>query len=124
MRILVCEDSAAVRTTVKAALEYAGHEVILAADYADGVYALTTTRLDGVLTDVSYPRYLGASEGPHGIELAQDAAARGVPCILISGQPINLDQHPEAEGIPFLSKPFLLEELLAKVRECWEAVPA
>jgi PAS domain S-box-containing protein len=108
--ILVVEDEAAVRSTVRRQLETLGHKVLVAEDSAAALPILTSMdRPDVLLTDV----VLG--NGMNGIDLAE--AARSLtpelPVIFMSGY----TAVPEAQarikesGAPLLTKPSTLSQL-------------
>jgi DNA-binding response OmpR family regulator len=79
-RILVIDDDRAVRLTVQAFLERAGHQVVCAADGEQGLRAFASESPQLVITDIIMPNM-------EGIELimqirAQDAT---IPIIAMSG---------------------------------------
>ena len=107
--ILVVEDEAAVRSTVRRQLEMLGHKVLLADAAADALPIIKNERLDVLLTDV----VLG--HGMDGLDLADAAKALtpGLPVIFMSG----FTAVPEAQqrindsGAPLLTKPSTLSQL-------------
>jgi len=108
--ILVVEDEAAVRSTVRRQLETLGHKVIVADSAAAALQILQRAEpLDVLLTDV----VLGSEM--NGIELADVARVSlpGLPVILMSG----FTAVPEAQArmlalkAPLLSKPSTLAEV-------------
>ncbi len=108
--ILLVEDEAAVRTTVRRQLEMLGHRVQVAATAADALPILKgADRPDVLLTDV----VLGT--GMNGIDLADAARifSPGLPVIFMSG----FTSVPEAQqriretGAPLLSKPSTISQL-------------
>ena len=117
--ILVVEDEAAVRNTVRRQLESLGHHVLAAESAADALDIINTTpMLDAVLSDV----VLGA--GPNGIELAAAArAARpGLRLAFMSGY----SAVPEAQrrirefGAPLLGKPSTISQLARTIDALFE----
>ena len=114
--ILIVEDETALRRLLCLALQKKRHVVYAA---KDGVEALDVFREHGgeiqlLITDLMMPRM-------DGIELKKRIAAlrADVKFLFMSGYAEQvLEQHPGAlEGIAFLEKPFLPEELAAKVGE-------
>jgi PAS domain S-box-containing protein len=107
--ILVVEDEAAVRSTVRRQLETLGHMVLVADAAAEALPILEKERPDVLLTDV----VLGS--GMNGIDLAEAARASrpGLPVIFMSG----FTAVPEAQkrinesGAPLLTKPSTLSQL-------------
>ena len=108
--ILVVEDEAAVRSTVRRQLETLGHRVVVADEAATAMPILRgSDRPDVLLTDV----VLGS--GMNGIDLA-DAARQlipGLPVIFMSGFTAVPEAHQRIKdsGAPLLTKPLTLSQL-------------
>jgi two-component system, OmpR family, response regulator MprA len=112
-RILVVDDDEALRTALGRALRLEGYEVELAGDGAEAVHLLESVRPDVVVLDVLMPvldglavcRYVREQRGGPPVLLltARDA---------VSDRVLGLD----AGADDYLTKPFALEELLARVR--------
>jgi PAS domain S-box-containing protein len=108
-KILVVEDEAAVRSTVRRQLETLGHTVLVADGAAAALPILKNEGPDLLLTDV----VLGS--GMNGIDLAEAARVftPGLPVIFMSG----FTAVPEAQkriresGAPLLTKPSTLSQL-------------
>jgi CheY-like chemotaxis protein len=118
--ILVVEDEAAVRSTVRRQLETLGHTVLVADDAATALPMLHGKDApDLLLTDV----VLG--QGMNGIDLADAARAfkPGLPVIFMSG----FTAVPEAQeriariGAPLLSKPATLSQIERALHAAWGA---
>ena len=108
--ILVVEDEAAVRSTVRRQLETLGHTVLVAEGAAPALAILKSTLApDVLLTDV----VLGG--GMNGIDLAEAARALkpGLPVIFISGFTAvpEAQQRIKESGAPLLTKPSTLSQL-------------
>ena len=108
--VLIVEDEAAVRSTMRRQLETLGHRVAVADTAAAAIQLLKTEpAIDVLLTDV----VLG--NGMNGIDLADAARVfrPGLPIIFVSG----FTAVPEAQkrirnsGAPLLSKPSTLSQL-------------
>jgi CheY-like chemotaxis protein len=108
--VLVVEDEAAVRSTIRRQLETLGHTVIIADSAAAAIALLKSDAPpDVMITDV----VLGS--GMNGIDLADAARVfrPGLPIIFVSG----FTAVPEAQqrindsGAPLLSKPSTLSQL-------------
>ena len=108
--VLVVEDEAAVRTTVRRQLETLGHKVLVA-DTAVAAMALIKgdEAPDVLLTDV----VLGS--GMNGIDLADAARAvtPGLPVIFMSGftAVAEAQKRINDSGAPLLAKPATLSQL-------------
>jgi PAS domain S-box-containing protein len=108
--ILVVEDEAAVRSTVRRQLETLGHRVMVADGAAPAMAILKSTLSpDVLLTDV----VLGG--GMNGIDLADAARVfkPGLPVIFISGYTAvpEAQQRIKDSGAPLLTKPSTLSQL-------------
>jgi CheY-like chemotaxis protein len=121
--ILVVEDEPALRALMRSVLTRAGYEVILAPDGEEGLRQARTSldHIDLVLTDVVMPVMGGAAlaEAVHGLRA-------DLPVLLMSGFPENAVGH---DGLldpswAFIGKPFTSAELLERIRDLLEAVPA
>lgn len=114
-RILVIDDAEDIRRTLERLLVHAGHEVLLAADGAQGLRVWRERGADLVITDLHMP-------DKDGIETLVELRAFGpeVPVIAISGgdQTRRLDLLGDAAllgAVATLAKPFTRDELLSAV---------
>lgn len=111
--IFVVEDDPIIRTTVEYALRRAGFEAQGCADGAEAVAMAETLRPDLVLLDLMLP-------GLDGYQVAERLRFSGsdVPIIMVTA----LDQERDkvrgldAGADDYITKPFSMEELLARVR--------
>ena len=116
-RILVIDDDELVRATVKAALELAAHEVVLANNGHQGVAVVDRGGVDLVVTDIIMPE-------KEGIETIIELRQRdpNIKIIAISGggrtsNQIFLDVAKKFGAIDVLAKPFAPKQLLASVEK-------
>lgn len=117
-RVLVIDDDPLVRATLRAILDAAGFEVVLASDGLDGLAEFKRRRADLVITDIVMPdmegietiRQLRAHEPPVPI-LAISGGGRGVPLDY-------LRMAQQLGATASLSKPFEADEFLAAVDCC------
>lgn len=114
LTVLVIEDEPVVREVMTALLEQMGHQVVPAADGAEGLERLREQTFDALITDLGMPGMSG---------LAVAAAARhafsALPIILLTGWG---DQMRATSGLPegvdmILSKPVRLEALRDALRQ-------
>ena len=114
-RVLVADDSTAMRSIVRRQLVAAGLEVVEAANGEEAVRQARSCRPDLVLLDVDMP-------GLDGFQvmsvLRTDDAVRDVPVIFLSGR---VDTAELVEGLDlgafdYVKKPCDVEELVARVR--------
>ena len=116
-RILVIDDDELVRATVKAALELAEHEVVVASDGQQGIASYQGGKFDLVVTDIIMPEKEGIETI---LELRQHNPA--VKIIAISGggrtsNEIFLDVAKKFGAVDVLAKPFTPKQLLASVKK-------
>ncbi|HRJ49183.1 MAG: response regulator transcription factor [Phycisphaeraceae bacterium] len=111
-RVLVVEDDAAVRRGVVDALNFAGYEVIEAADGAAGLELATTRTVDIVLLDILMPR-LDGLEVLSGIR----RVTPGLPVILLTARGLEEDRVRglQAGADDYIVKPFGPREMIARV---------
>ncbi|WP_426699964.1 PAS domain S-box protein [Rhodanobacter sp. Col0626] len=81
LRILLCEDDASIRSTVKDMLESRGFSVVDAGSAEAAVHLYETQKIDLLVTDLSLP-------GTSGIELARNLrkSAPGLPVVFATGR--------------------------------------
>ena len=112
-RVLVVDDDRAVRDSLRRSLEFNGYDVVLAADGAEGLVVVGAQHPDVVVIDVMMPRL-------DGIETtrALRAAGNDVPILVLTARDAVGDRVEglDAGADDYLTKPFALEELLARLR--------
>jgi two-component system chemotaxis response regulator CheY len=121
IRVLVVEDSPAMRTFVRAALEEGGFaDVTEAANGFEALRLLPRERYDLVVTDINMPDI-------HGLELIsfmrKSEVHRTTPVIIVSteGAQRDRDRGMALGANAYLTKPFEPDELRATARRVVEA---
>jgi two-component system response regulator MprA len=112
-RVLVVDDDRAVRESLRRSLEFNGYAVSLASDGAEALAGIGSLAPDVVVMDVMMPRL-------DGIEAtrALRAAGNDVPILVLTARDAVGDRVEglDAGADDYLTKPFALQELLARLR--------
>lgn len=112
IRVLVVEDDKEIRALVKSSLEVEGFEVLTAVSIAEAQRILNHAKPDLLILDLGLPDGDGA-ELVHSIRKEQN-----LPIIIISArdQEAQKIRLLDAGADDYLSKPFGVQELLARIR--------
>jgi two-component system KDP operon response regulator KdpE len=112
IRILLVDDEASVRTSLRRGLEALGYSVEVAADGLAGVQLVERWHPDVVLMDLAMPKLSGLSA------IEQVRTWSEVPIIVLSvmGEEADKVRALEAGADDYLTKPFGLQELNARIR--------
>ncbi len=116
-RILVVDDSAAVRQQVAIVLSEAGFEVVEAGDGVDGASVIATDRgIAMVICDVNMPRMNGLDMVTQVKKEPQNSA---LPIVMLTteGQPAMIKQAKDAGAKGWIVKPFKADQLVATVKK-------
>ena len=112
-RVLVVDDDKAVRESLRRSLEFNGYDVALATDGAEALAGIASTAPDVVIMDVMMPRL-------DGIEAtrALRTAGNDLPILVLTARDAVGDRVEglDAGADDYLTKPFALQELLARLR--------
>jgi len=113
MRVLVVEDEAALRETLKSRLAAAGFTVDEASDGNEGLYAGTEYPIDLAVVDLGLP-------GLAGLEVIRRlrAARKTFPILILTARDNWQDKVEglQAGADDYVAKPFHFEEVLARVQ--------
>jgi len=112
-RVLVVEDDRAVRESLRRSLEFNGYDVHLAADGAEALAGIAGVHPDVVVMDVMMPRLDGLET-----TRALRTAGNTVPILVLTARDAVGDRVEglDAGADDYLTKPFALQELLARLR--------
>jgi two-component system response regulator MprA len=112
-RVLVVDDDEHIRRAVRRAVQLEGFEVELAADGAEALVRLRSSPVDVLVLDVSLPVI-------DGLEVCRELRRREnmTPILMLTGRDSVADRVAglDAGADDYLTKPFALSELLARVR--------
>jgi len=113
MKILVVDDERAVRESLRRALALEGYEVELAEDGEGALESVRRAEPDALILDVLMP-------GIDGLEVSRRLRRGGskVPILMLTARDAveNRVEGLDAGADDYVTKPFALEELLARVR--------
>jgi two-component system response regulator MprA len=113
MKILVADDERAVRDSLRRALELEGYEIDLAADGEEALERIHADGPEAVILDVLMPRL-------DGLEVCRRLRkeGNGIPILMLTARDAvaNRVEGLDAGADDYVTKPFALEELLARIR--------
>ena len=110
-RILIVEDESSISDFVKGELEYEGYEVCIKEDGRDGLEEALNNEYDLVILDIMLPSM-------NGFEICRRIKrVKATPVIMLSAKSSVIDK---VKGLKlgaddYISKPFAIEELLARI---------
>ncbi len=111
--ILVVEDDPSITLGLQMNLEAEGYEVSIAIDGEDGLARASAPSVDLVILDVMLPKM-------NGFELVKAIRSQGnhVPVVMLSARGAEMDKVMGLElgAEDYITKPFSLAELLARVK--------
>lgn len=115
--LLIIDDEAPIRTSLREILEYEGHRISEASTGMDGVLATTKTKFDGIFCDVKMPQM-------DGLDVLDMLAKKGVqtPVVMISGHgTVDTAVASLKKGAyDFIQKPLDLNRVLVTLRNMLE----
>jgi DNA-binding response OmpR family regulator len=112
-KILIVEDEPDMVLGLKDNFEYEGYQVIVARDGKEGFGSALTEKPDLILLDVMLPKMCG-------LDVCRDLRSKGVetPIVMLTarGQEVDKIVGLEVGADDYVTKPFSIKELLARVR--------
>ncbi|SFF18649.1 response regulator transcription factor [Nitrosomonas sp. Nm166] len=113
MRILIIEDEVKLQSQIRQQLEAAGYMVDTCSDGEEGLFFATEYPLDAAIIDIGLP-------GKSGLEIIKTLRERGslLPILILTARSSwqNKVQGLEMGADDYLTKPFQMEELQARVK--------
>ena len=120
-KILIVEDERDLADGLKDNFEFDGHEVEIAWNGESGMQMAASPEYHLILLDVMLP-------GKSGLDICRELRARGIktPIIMLTarGQEIDKVLGLELGADDYITKPFSVRELLARVKAVLRRVPA
>lgn len=119
MKILIADDDPQILRALRITLTAKGYEIFTAADGAQAITAAIDHHPDIFLIDLGMPE-LDGIEVIHGIR-----GWSGAPILVVSGRAGAADKVEalDAGADDYITKPFAVEELLARIRALTRRVP-
>jgi two-component system, OmpR family, response regulator PhoP len=113
MRVLVVEDEAALRETLKARLAESGFAVDVAQDGEEGLFAALEYPLDVAIIDLGLPKLAGLE-----VIRRVRAARKSYPILILTARDNWQDKVEglQAGADDYVAKPFHFEEVLARLQ--------
>ena len=112
-RILVAEDESDMAMGLRDNLQFEGYEVVVAEDGEAALIAATTKNPDLILLDIMMPKM-------DGLEVCRRVREAGytIPILMLTakGQEIDIVRGLEVGADDYITKPFSIRELLARVK--------
>lgn len=114
-RVLIIDDEESVRSLLESALTGEGFEVELAADGLEGFEKAQRNKTDIILLDIMMPDIDGY-EVLQRLRLEENT--RSIPVLFLTARADNDERvlGLEAGAVDYITKPFFLRELLARIR--------
>jgi len=110
--VLVVDDDPSIRQTLTRELARAGHEAISAADGVEGKELFAARRPDLVITDLAMPR----ADGHAVIAAVRQVDQTPIIVLSVRGEEEDKVRALDLGADDYVTKPFSLRELLARVR--------
>ena len=119
MKILIADDDPQILRALRITLTASGYDVITAGDGREALRAAADRHPDLIVLDLGMP-------GLTGIEVIEGVRGwSSVPILVVSGRSDSLDKVEalDAGADDYVTKPFLIDELLARIRALTRRLP-
>ena len=111
-RVLVVDDEAEVRNAVRRGLELMGYSIETASDGIEGIAKVESWRPDVVLLDLAMPRMGGL----RALEVVRAWSTLPIIVLSVMGEEVDKVRALDAGADDYLTKPFGVQELDARIR--------
>lgn len=111
-RILVADDEAGIRTVLRDALEHAGHEVETVTDGEEALELIERQTFELVVTDLAMPK----KDGLELVKAVREISTVPILVLTVRQEERQKVQLLDAGADDYMTKPFGVEELLARTR--------
>jgi len=111
-RILVADDEAGIRTVLRDALEHAGYEVETVTDGEEALELLERQTFELVVTDLAMPK----KDGLELVKAVREISSIPILVLTVRQEERQKVQLLDAGADDYMTKPFGVEELLARTR--------
>ncbi len=115
-KILVVDDSAAIRQSTSFVLDQAGYAIVQAEDGMDGLAKMGEDKFDLIITDVNMPNLDGIGFTR---KVRENADWKFIPIVVLTteSQETKMKEGKEAGATGWIVKPFNAEKLLGVVKK-------
>lgn len=115
-KILVVDDSAAIRQSVTFVLQQEGYETIEASDGVEGLRTIQSNQVDMVISDVNMPNMDGITMVS---KIREISTFKFIPIIILTTESQNskMAEGKAVGATGWIVKPFTSEKLLAVVKK-------
>jgi len=115
-KVLIVDDSAAIRQSISFVLEQGGYEVVEACDGMDALSKLPMPPVQLIITDVNMPNLDGIAFIK---KIRENANYKFVPVIVLTTESQNskMEEGKAAGATGWIVKPFSAEKLLSVVKK-------
>ena len=118
-KILIVDDEPDILTVLAQRLAPCGYEIVTALDGEEAVAKVGSWKPDLIIMDVLMPNMTGYEALQ---KMRENADLRKIPVIMISARGAMKNYFVDLSRVEFISKPYDVQELLAKVRRLLESV--
>lgn len=115
-RVLIVDDSKAIRQSISFVLDQGGYEVLEACDGADGLEKLKDEKVDLIITDVNMPNLDGISFIKK-VRQMDDLKYTPILVLTTESQKSVMEEGKAAGATGWIVKPFSTDKLIAAVKK-------